>query len=332
MLVGFINETRDARECRYFALIIRAISVLEGIALVGDEDFAIIDEAFPYIAQRLLTDDSPRLRAALRYMVYGKGSTLDIERLIDLLSALETFSVNSKTASGNLNSGADGTPSIAAGLPGDTGTPRPVPTPVVQGISLPELPVPLPQMLAPVFAPIAPWQQGAMAGAVNDQPGAVGLPWEAAAPTVGAPGGMSAEPRVRAALQFMLSPEGSFFRSFLLDEIVCSIDALSRSQIHQLVRQLRLEDVLLPVWLPGATRHSVPLAGHVTDADRQQVDSIAKLINFLVGGSLQEAFTRSSMQADVLPLLPRVAQEVVPEVVMRLTSRLAARFIRYMYA
>lgn len=35
----------------YFALIIRAIGVLEGIALVGDSDFAIVDEAYPYIAQ-----------------------------------------------------------------------------------------------------------------------------------------------------------------------------------------------------------------------------------------------------------------------------------------
>merc|ERR1719421_1465177 len=57
----------------YFALIIRAISVLEGIALVGNPQFAIVDEAYPYIAKRLLTDDSPRLRAALRYMVYGQS-------------------------------------------------------------------------------------------------------------------------------------------------------------------------------------------------------------------------------------------------------------------
>jgi aarF domain-containing kinase len=35
----------------YFALIIRAIGVLEGIALVGNPDFAIVDEAYPYIAQ-----------------------------------------------------------------------------------------------------------------------------------------------------------------------------------------------------------------------------------------------------------------------------------------
>ena len=51
-----------------FALIIRAISVLEGIALVGDPEFAIVDEAYPFIAKLLLTDKSPRLQAALRYM------------------------------------------------------------------------------------------------------------------------------------------------------------------------------------------------------------------------------------------------------------------------
>ena len=33
----------------YFALVIRAISVLEGIALVGNPEFAIIDEAYPYV-------------------------------------------------------------------------------------------------------------------------------------------------------------------------------------------------------------------------------------------------------------------------------------------
>ncbi len=37
--------------------------------MVGDPDFALVDEAFPYIAKRLMTDNSPRLRAALRYMV-----------------------------------------------------------------------------------------------------------------------------------------------------------------------------------------------------------------------------------------------------------------------
>ncbi|KAK5832996.1 hypothetical protein PVK06_016805 [Gossypium arboreum] len=48
--------------------------VLEGIALVWNPDFAIVDEAYPYIAQRLLTDESPRLRNVLRYTIYGKSA------------------------------------------------------------------------------------------------------------------------------------------------------------------------------------------------------------------------------------------------------------------
>lgn len=75
----------------YFALIIRAIGVLEGIALVADRDFAIVDEAWPYISKRLLTDSSPRMQAALRYTVYGKSRRFDVDRLLDMLQALEKF-------------------------------------------------------------------------------------------------------------------------------------------------------------------------------------------------------------------------------------------------
>jgi aarF domain-containing kinase len=40
--------------------------VLEGIALVGNPEFAIVDEAYPYISKRLMTDNSPRLKAAFK--------------------------------------------------------------------------------------------------------------------------------------------------------------------------------------------------------------------------------------------------------------------------
>ena len=82
----------------YFALVIRAIGVLEGIALVGDPGFAIVDEAYPYISRRLLTDTSPRLRAALRYMVYGQSERFDVDRVIDMLGALERFAAVKKLA------------------------------------------------------------------------------------------------------------------------------------------------------------------------------------------------------------------------------------------
>ncbi|KAG0474732.1 hypothetical protein HPP92_014418 [Vanilla planifolia] len=84
----------------YFALIIRAIGVLEGIALVGNPDFAIVDEAYPYLAQRLLTDESPRLRNALRYTIYGKSGVFDADRFIDVMQAFENFITAAKSGGG----------------------------------------------------------------------------------------------------------------------------------------------------------------------------------------------------------------------------------------
>lgn len=295
---------------RYFALIIRAISVLEGIALVGNREFAIIDEAFPYLAQRLLTDDSPRLRESLRYMVYGRSNVLDVDRLIELLSALETFTVNSRSAGGDLQPAA-----VARALP----APR---LPQLPQLPLPQLP--LPPALSPLFAPFAPF--------APVQPGFAGessFVAEDGALVAGPPAAGEEPPAARAALQFMLSEDGTFFRSFLLDEIVSSIDAFSRSQLRSLVEQLDLTDVLLPLWLPGAKRSMVPLAAEVSDDDRAQVESVARLISFLAGGSVRSLVQRGSVE--VLPLLPRIAQQIMPEVALRLTSRIAARFIRYMY-
>lgn len=84
----------------YFALVIRAISVLEGLALVGNPEFAIIDEAFPYISQRLLTADSPQLQQTLREFIYDSDGIFDAERLIELLGAFESFDITSGNAGG----------------------------------------------------------------------------------------------------------------------------------------------------------------------------------------------------------------------------------------
>lgn len=50
----------------FFALVLRAFSVIEGIALTVDPDYAIVQECFPYIARRLLNDNDPRIKQALR--------------------------------------------------------------------------------------------------------------------------------------------------------------------------------------------------------------------------------------------------------------------------
>ena len=44
--------------------------------------------------------------------------------------------------------------------------------------------------------------------------------------------GPSSESVAREALKFVLSPEGAFFRDFLMNEMVQSIDALSRKQVQ----------------------------------------------------------------------------------------------------
>ena len=41
----------------YFALILRAFAVLEGIGLEHDPQYAIVNECYPYISKRLITDD-----------------------------------------------------------------------------------------------------------------------------------------------------------------------------------------------------------------------------------------------------------------------------------
>jgi hypothetical protein len=47
--------------------------------------------------------------------------------------------------------------------------------------------------------------------------------------------GTGSASRTRAALRFIFSPEGATFRDFMLDELVKSIDALSREQAIALV-------------------------------------------------------------------------------------------------
>ncbi|KAL0055837.1 hypothetical protein WJX82_004897 [Trebouxia sp. C0006] len=78
----------------YFALILRAFSVIEGTALRVDPDYAIVKETFPYLSRRLLTDNQPRARAALRQLLYGDKARLDITRLQRLSSGFGSFTTS----------------------------------------------------------------------------------------------------------------------------------------------------------------------------------------------------------------------------------------------
>ncbi|OEU13917.1 hypothetical protein FRACYDRAFT_158094, partial [Fragilariopsis cylindrus CCMP1102] len=54
----------------YFVYMSRAFATLEGIGLSSNSNYSILKECYPYISKRLLTDDSPRARQALRMLIY----------------------------------------------------------------------------------------------------------------------------------------------------------------------------------------------------------------------------------------------------------------------
>ncbi len=68
----------------YYALIIRSLVTLEGIAISVNPDFKVLELAYPYVANRFLTDDSPRLRESLQELLF-KDNRFRWNRLENLL-------------------------------------------------------------------------------------------------------------------------------------------------------------------------------------------------------------------------------------------------------
>ncbi len=70
----------------YYALIIRSLITLEGIALSVDPNFKILGAAYPYFARRLMEDPDPKLRKSLKEMLF-EGDIFKWKRLEDLLTS-----------------------------------------------------------------------------------------------------------------------------------------------------------------------------------------------------------------------------------------------------
>lgn len=58
----------------YYALIIRSLVTMEGIAIGIDPNFKVLSSAYPYVAKRLLTDQAPELRSSLRDLLFKDGN------------------------------------------------------------------------------------------------------------------------------------------------------------------------------------------------------------------------------------------------------------------
>ncbi|MBW4565767.1 MAG: AarF/ABC1/UbiB kinase family protein [Mojavia pulchra JT2-VF2] len=80
----------------YYALIIRSLVTLEGIAIYIDPNFKVLSEAYPYVAKRLLTDPAPALRASLQDLLFkdGKFRWNRLENLLRNARSNEDYDLN----------------------------------------------------------------------------------------------------------------------------------------------------------------------------------------------------------------------------------------------
>jgi aarF domain-containing kinase len=168
-----------------------------------------------------MTDKSPRLRAALRYMVYGRDEQFDAENLIDLLQALEKFQAVRDQGDGSAFKVDGVRGGKVVGSAGDfSGS---------QVVDISDRDTDIDGGRFRVSS------GGALA--VDSQPNvAITEP-------------VNDERTVREALRFFFSEEGEVFRDFMLEEIVTVVDASGRDAVQELVRRVGLANFPVPSFI-----------------------------------------------------------------------------------
>lgn len=78
----------------------------------------------------------------------------------------------------------------------------------------------------------------------------------------------------------------------------------------------------------------MPLAPSLEEDDQRVVENVATVIKFLTGGesmALSGGRLDPTVIRDLLPFLPSVATQILPELSSRLFSRITARFVREVF-
>jgi predicted unusual protein kinase regulating ubiquinone biosynthesis (AarF/ABC1/UbiB family) len=78
-----------------FALIIRSLVTQEGVALCLNPNFRIVEISYPYIAKRLLTEESPEFRRRLIEVLFkdGKFQWERLENMIAIARSDQSFDI-----------------------------------------------------------------------------------------------------------------------------------------------------------------------------------------------------------------------------------------------
>ena len=78
------KRNRDSFQIpEWFLYSSRAFLTLEGVSLQANPNYSLIQSCFPYVAKRLVGDEDPRARKALRDLLYGAADSVDVERLAE---------------------------------------------------------------------------------------------------------------------------------------------------------------------------------------------------------------------------------------------------------
>lgn len=92
------KQNRDSFQIpEWFLYSSRAFLTLEGVSLAADPNYSLIQSCFPYVAKRLVADDDPRARKALRDLIYGATDSVDVKRLTDLADGFTSYTTTTKT-------------------------------------------------------------------------------------------------------------------------------------------------------------------------------------------------------------------------------------------
>lgn len=86
---------------------------LQGIALQSDSDYSIVKSCLPYLSRRLLTDDDPRARAALKELLFAGGEHISLERVELLMQGVQDFTVDGLAGSSTNSTSSSGSSSAA---------------------------------------------------------------------------------------------------------------------------------------------------------------------------------------------------------------------------
>ena len=69
------------------SLLARSVATLEGIALVGDPQYQMVAQAYPFVVRKVLRADSSSSTAILRDILFDGDGALKATRLSTLLNA-----------------------------------------------------------------------------------------------------------------------------------------------------------------------------------------------------------------------------------------------------